>query len=116
MSSGKFPDSPYTTLMMPKCTMAPAHMLQGISVEYMVIPRKLLSFWPAFSRQLISACMMQDPFLQPAVAAGGDHRPPGVYQDCSDGDASLPGTGAGFLECCNHVLVHDCTPYVPGSG
>ena len=37
-------------------------------------------------------------------------------QDCSDGDASLPGTGAGFLECCNHVLVHVCTPYVPGSG
>ena len=61
MSSGKFLDSPYTTLMMPKCTMATAHMLQGMSVEYMVIPRKLLSFWPAFSRQLISACTAPRP-------------------------------------------------------
>jgi hypothetical protein len=37
--------------MMPKCTMAPAQLLQGMSVEYMVIRRRLLSFWPAFSRQ-----------------------------------------------------------------
>ena len=59
--SGKFLDSPYTTLTMPKFTTAPAHMSQGMSVDYIAIPLKLLSLWRAFSRQLVSPCMMQAP-------------------------------------------------------
>ena len=36
-------------------------VIDPVIYTVMVIPRKLLSFWPAFSRQLISACMTQAP-------------------------------------------------------
>ena len=55
--SWKFSDSPTITLVMPNCTIAPAHMLHGIRVEYTVIPRKSETVLPALNRQLISACM-----------------------------------------------------------
>ena len=36
-------------------------VIDPVIYTVMVIPRKLLSLWPAFSGQLISACMTQAP-------------------------------------------------------
>ena len=55
--SWKLVDSSTMTFVIPNCTMAPEYMWQGMSVEYMVIPRKLPPVLPALSRQSISACM-----------------------------------------------------------
>ena len=40
----------------PELDNCPAHMLHGMSVEYMVIPRKSETDLPALSGQFISAC------------------------------------------------------------
>ena len=96
--------------------MAPAHMLQGHERGVHGHPAEAVQLLAGVQQAVDLRVHDAGPFLQPAIATGGDHRPLGVYRDCSDGDASLPATGAGFLECCNHVLVHDCTTYVPGSG